>query len=186
MNITTRTTSRTASRLGVLLTAAVLALSGCAATDSTTAAVDTTPATAADSVTISDAWVKAAESGMSGAFGTLTNSGTEDVNVVSAATTASSMMELHETVENSSGEMMMRQKEGGFVIPAGGSLELAPGGNHIMLMNLVEPLMAGAEVSFTLTFSDGSSVEFTAPVKDYSGANENYESGESDMDMGDK
>ncbi|MDQ0646374.1 copper(I)-binding protein [Microbacterium natoriense] len=121
------------------------------------------------------AWVKAADEGMSAGFGMLRNSGEQDVTVVSAQTEASSMVELHETVENDAGEMVMREREGGFVIPAGGTLTLEPGANHIMLMDLAKPLKAGDEVAFTLTFSDGSTVDFTAPVKDYSGANENYD-----------
>ena len=75
------------------------------------------------------------------------------------------MLELHETVENETGEMVMRQIEGGFTIPAGGSLALEPGGNHIMLMDLTSPLMAGDEVTFTLTFADDTTYEVTAPVK---------------------
>ena len=50
-----------------------------------------------------------------------------------------------------------------------------------MLMDLPEPVVAGDELSFTLTFSDDSTLDFTAPAKDYAGANENYEDG----DMGD-
>lgn len=92
------------------------------------------------------------------------------------------MLELHETVENESGEMVMRQIEGGFVIPSDGDLSLEPGGNHIMMMDLTAPLVAGQNVTFTLTFSDDSVYEFTAPVKDYSGANETYEGDDMDMD----
>lgn len=168
----TRTTS-----LLALAAAAAIALSGCAASTAPEAAVQT----AADVVTIDDSWVKSADSGMSAAFGELKNSGTEDVTVVSAETPASSMAELHETVENDSGEMVMRPKEGGFVIPAGGSFKLEPGGNHIMLMDIVKPVKAGDTMTFTLTFSDGSTMDFTAPGKDYSGANETYEG---DMEMG--
>ncbi|MBY0689217.1 copper chaperone PCu(A)C [Microbacterium marinilacus] len=170
---------RTISRFGVLLGASALVLAGCASTEASSAEA----APAADVVTISDGWVKAADEGMSAAFGELENTGPEDVTVVSATTEASSMLELHETVENEAGEMIMREIEGGFVIPAGGSLDLEPGGDHIMLMDLADPLQAGDEVTFTLTFSDDSTYEFTAPVKDYSGANENYEGDESDMDM---
>ena len=169
--------TRTNARLGALALVAALALTGCATTPST----DT--ATEADGVTITDAWVKSAETGMSAAFGDLANTGTEDVTVVSATTEASSMIELHETVENDSGEMVMREKDGGFIIPAGGSFMLEPGGNHIMLMDLTAPLAAGENVTFTLTFADDSTLEFTAPVKDYSGANETYE-GDEEMDMG--
>jgi copper(I)-binding protein len=173
---------RTTTGLGLLLAAASLNLTGCAAEGAT---ADAAPGAGADqNVTIADGWVKAADSGMSAAFGELTNSGSDDVTVVSATTEASPMLELHETVANESGEMIMREIEGGFVIPAGDTLSLEPGGSHIMLMDLRDPLEAGEEVTFTLTFVDDSTYEFTVPVKDYSGANENYEGGEPEMDMG--
>lgn len=184
-------TARLTTPSVALATAVLLALTGCSGSDSAAeqpaASSDATASTtAADSVSVGDPWVKAAESGMSAAFGDLTNAGTEDVTVVSVTTPASPMIELHETVENESGEMVMREKDGGFTIPAGGEMLLEPGGNHIMLMDLAEPLVPGAEVTLTLTFSDESTVELTAPVKDYSGANESYEEGEMDMgDMGD-
>ena len=65
-------------------------------------------------------------------------------------------MQLHETVQNESGQMVMREVEGGFVIPAHGSLELTPGGNHLMFMDLTAPLRAGDETTITLTFSGQS------------------------------
>jgi copper(I)-binding protein len=173
-------TSKTTTRFGVVLAAAALMLTGCASTSATAEA-----APAADSVGIADPWVTSADEGMSAAFGELSNSSDQDITVVSAESDASSMLELHETVENDSGEMVMREIDGGFVIPAGGSLTLEPGANHIMLMDLTAPLMAGEEATFTLTFSDGSTFEFTAPVKDYSGASENYEGDDMDMDMDD-
>ena len=183
-------TARLTTPSVALAAAVLLALTGCAGSDtsaeepaaSSTTASSTASSTAAESVTVGDAWVKAAESGMSAAFGDLTNSGSQDVTVTSVTTPASTMVELHETVENESGEMVMREKDGGFTIPAGGATTLEPGGNHIMLMGVVEPLVPGAEVVLTLTFSDESTVEITAPVKDYSGANESYEDGEMDMD----
>ncbi len=174
--MTTRNSSAVL-RVGALLAVAALALAGCAA-----GAAEADAAPAAASVSISDAWVKSAESGMSAAFGELTNASDADLTVVSASTEASSMLELHETVENESGEMVMRQIEGGFVIPSDGDLSLEPGGNHIMMMDLTAPLVAGQNVTFTLTFSDDSVYEFTAPVKDYSGANETYEGDDMDMD----
>ncbi|MGM1015916.1 MAG: copper chaperone PCu(A)C [Actinomycetota bacterium] len=160
-------------RYAAIAAVSLLALTGCAA--QADAPPDAGSAPAGDIVTVEDAWVKSADDGMSSAFGTLVNTSDHDVTIVSVASTASSMLELHETVENESGEMVMREIEGGFVLPADGELTLEPGADHIMLMDLTEPLMAGEEASFTLTFSDESTFEFTAPVKDYSGANENYE-----------
>lgn len=160
--------------------ALLLALTGCAGT--ATAEPSATTAPEADSITVEDAWVKTAEEGMSAAFGTIENAGDTDVVIVGASTAASPMIELHETVEDDSGAMVMRQKDGGFVIPAGDHLHLEPGGNHIMLMGLANPIVAGDEVTFTLEFEDGSTLEFTAPGKDYEGANETYE-GDMDMDQ---
>ncbi|MEV7692605.1 copper chaperone PCu(A)C [Microbacterium sp. NPDC089189] len=169
------------TRAGIVgLALAALALTGCAGAPAP-AVTDAAPA--ADAISVTDAWVTSADSGMSAGFGSIENDGDTDVTVTAALSEASSMLELHETVENESGAMVMRQIEGGFVIPAHGSLDLAPGGDHIMLMDLAAPLVAGDEVTFTLVFADDSRFTFTAPVKDYAGANENYEGGDADMDM---
>ncbi len=170
-----------ATRFAVLAAAAVLTLTSCAGTDAGTDAAPTATAKQADSLAIEGAWMKAADGGMSAAFGVLENTGDEDVTIVSAASPASATVELHETVANDAGEMVMQETDGGYVVPAGGSFELAPGANHIMLMGLANPVKAGDEVTFTLTLSDGSIFEFDAPAKDFSGGNESYEG---DMDMG--
>ncbi|GIG34932.1 copper chaperone PCu(A)C [Cellulomonas pakistanensis] len=173
--------------LPALAVVSVLALAACSgAAEADTPASPSSGGPAAESVTVEDAWVKSAECGMSAAFGQIENTGDADVTVVSVASPASTMLELHETVENESGEMVMREKDGGFTIPAGGVLALEPGANHIMLMGLTAPAVAGDEVTFTLTFSDDSTLELTAPAKDYSGANETYAGGEGHegMDMG--
>lgn len=164
------------SRFGAIALLATLALAGCAGTPA--------PAPAAESASFSssDVWVKAADDGMTAGFGELTNTGDTDLTVVSATSPATSSMQLHETVQNENGQMVMREVEGGFVIPAHGSLALAPGGNHLMFMDVTAPLRAGDDTTITLTFSDASTVDITAPVKEFAGANENYDGG--DMDMG--
>lgn len=169
------------TRLGALLAVAVLALSGCSA-GAPSPSDEAAPA--GEVTTIADAWVKSADEGMTAAFGELRNTGSDDVTVVSVQTEASSMLELHETVENDAGQMVMREREGGFLIPAGGLLTLEPGGNHIMLIDLTGPLLAGEEVTFTLTFSDRSTLVFAAVVKDFAGGNETYEHGDDHGDHG--
>ena len=173
----------------VLAATAALTLAGCGSTAAAPGAGGSSSGLAADAVTIDDAWVKAAAEGMSGAFATLRNTGPTDVTISSATSTAATAVELHETVEAETGEIVMRAKDGGFTIPAGGELRLEPGGNHIMLMGLVRPVQAGDEVTFLLTFSDDSTYEFTARAKDFSGANENYDDGGmggSDTEPGDE
>lgn len=173
-------TLRIPARLGALAILATLSLSACASTGEE---VEQTPAAAAGDITITDPWVKTAESGMSAAFGKLTNGTDATVVLVSAETPASPMNELHETLADESGGMSMSQKDGGFEIAPGETLTLEPGGNHIMLMDVTEPIVAGDQVDFTLTFEDGSTFDFTADAKDYTGANEEYAGDDESMDM---
>ncbi|MGW9630332.1 copper chaperone PCu(A)C [Agromyces sp. NPDC055520] len=156
--------------------AAVLALAGCAGAPPAETPAASVEAEAATSVTVTDAWVKAGDDGMTALFGTLDNGGSATITLSGAETGAAEMAELHETVE-SDGAMTMREKDGGFEIAAGGHLVLEPGANHVMLMGLTGPLRAGDEVTVTLAFSDGSTLDVVAPVKDYQGANEAYDDG---------
>lgn len=167
-------------RLGTLIAVAALALAGCTA--GSTPASDAPTGSAGPAVSITDAWVKSAASGMSAGFGELRNDSDADITIVSASSEAASTLEFHETVQSDSGETVMRRIEDDIVIPANDALTLAPGGNHIMIMGLAAPLAAGEEVTITLTFADDTTYAFTAPVKDYAGANENYVG--DDMDSG--
>ncbi len=129
----------------------------------------------ADGLALVDPWVKAAEDGMTAAFGTLVNDTGRDLQLVAASTPASTEIELHETASDGSGGMSMQEKEGGFPIPAGGELVLEPGGNHLMLMDLTAPLQPGDEVELTLRCEDGTELVVDATVKDFAGAQEHYE-----------
>ena len=155
----------------------VAGLAGCASSSSSSSgATSPSASTSAAALSITDPWVKAADSGMTAAFGTLVNGTSSAITVVSATTTASPVTELHETVMKD-GQMAMQPVEGGFTVPANGSFELKPGGNHIMIMDLTTPVKPGDEVTVTLKLSDGSTVPFTAVAKEYSGGNEPYHSG---------
>lgn len=126
-------------------------------------------------VTVTDPWVKAAEDGMTSAFGIITNTTDTDLTLVSVTTPASEEVELHQTSSDGSGGMSMEEKEGGFPIPAGDELVLDPGGDHIMLMSLTAALQPGDEVELVLQFADGTEQPITATVKDFAGANEEYD-----------
>lgn len=170
------------SALSVFAVAALL-LTGCGQDSNTTVASETVAASASTSaLTVSDPWVKAADDGMSAAFGTISNNSDQDITIVSASTPASPMVELHETVMGSNGTMQMQEMQGGFVIRAKSKLVLEPGANHIMLMGLTKPVEAGDDIAFDLKLKDGSTVTFTAQGKDFVGANENYSGGEESSD----
>lgn len=170
--------------------AATLALAGCAgdATRSDSPAQgqaaqhEATATPSEQPVTLEAGWAKAAD-GMSGVFGTLHNASAGDITLVSATSSAADVVELHESVSTGA-NVTMSEVEGGFTVPAGGTFELAPGGNHIMLMELTAGLLPGDEVPVTLAFDDGSTIDVTVLAKDYGGAQENYEGDGEDAHAG--
>lgn len=175
--MTTRTMTAASA---AVLAAALLGACGSSTTPSSSSTSAGSTATSpgatgqAATLTMTDAWIKAADTGMTGGFGILKNSGSQPLTVVSASSPVSAMMELHETVSDGSGGTRMQPKQGGFLVPAGGSLELKPGGNHIMFMGLSAPLKSGTTTTVTLKLADGSTVAVNAQVRTFSGAQESY------------
>ncbi|AVT40616.1 copper chaperone PCu(A)C [Plantactinospora sp. BB1] len=164
-----------AARFGVTVVA-VLAVAGCGGADDTSgAAPSPAPSATTDSATftVRDPWIKAADKGMTAAFGTLVNNTGADVTITGVSTSVSPM-EVHEMTMKD-GKMVMQPKTGGITIKAGGSHVLEPGGDHLMLMDLTKPVRAGDELSFTLTFADGKTTEFSAVAKPFTGAEESYD-----------
>ena len=103
--------------------------------------------------------------GNGGAFLTIVNGGQQADRLVSAQCPAAMMVELHETIDDA-GVMRMRPQPDGFEIPAGGKVELKPGGKHIMLMNLKAPLKAGDTIDITLNFEKAGAVTVKVPVRE--------------------
>ena len=122
-------------------------------------------ANASDVIDVSGAYARAVPPGQpnSASFMTLSNSSDQAISVVNARSPAAKVVELHtHTMEG--GMMRMRQVEK-IDIPANGEAKLQPGGDHVMLMGLVQDLVPGNEISVTLIFDDGSEKEITAPVQ---------------------
>lgn len=192
---------KTHPRRGLLAAAlaTTLLLAGCGDADEPTAATTTeAPATTsattstdatASGIVLEDGWVKAVDEtgaeSMTGVFGTLRNPTDAAVHLSGGSSPVAHMVELHETVMEG-GAMVMRKAEHGFVLEAGESLVLEPGGNHIMLMGLTDPIEAGTEVEVTLTAEDQSSHVLVAAARTFAGAQETYAPGhgapDDDMD----
>ncbi|MDO5618631.1 copper chaperone PCu(A)C [Kocuria sp.] len=163
-----------------------LALSGCANTGGTGQAAtpggtDTGTATAAATtqnatLTVEQPWMKAADSGMTAVFGTLTNDGDTPVTLTGAqADGISESAELHETVmDEATGSTKMQEMTEPLVIEPGASVTLEPGADHIMLMDLTCAPMAGQNLEIQLDFDGGDSQTVEVPVRDYQGAQEEY------------
>ncbi len=62
------------------------------------------------------------------------------------------------------GEMTMQELVDGLALSAGQMVKFEPGGYHVMLIDLVDPLEVGDEIGLTLEFETAGSVEVTVEV----------------------
>lgn len=129
------------------------------------ASPDATPDAAG--IRIESAWIRPAPTaGGNGAlYMTLTNVGDTSDRLLTVETSIAKGAELHET-QNDNGVMRMRPVEGGVEIPAQQGVEFGPGGKHIMLLNVAEPLTVGQAVKVTLTFEKAGRVALLITVVD--------------------
>jgi copper(I)-binding protein len=92
------------------------------------------------------------------------NEGQDPVRLINAQAEVSQVVELHETTME--GDVMkMQQVQGGIEVPAGGQVELKPGGLHVMLIGLTQDLEVGNGFPVTLEFDDGTSLTVEATVR---------------------
>lgn len=124
-------------------------------------------AMAQSTVDIKDPWVRAtvAQQKATGAFMHLTAK--SDSKLVEAKSPVAGVVEIHEMAMDNN-VMKMRQIPG-LALPAGKTVELKPGGYHVMLLDLKAQVKEGDTVPVTLVFEgkDGKreSVEIKAPAK---------------------
>ena len=112
-----------------------------------------------------DAWARtsAMMQDAGAVYVTITGGDTADRLVKALAPTeVAAMTEIHETTMNDEGTMMMGEVPE-IDVPAGATVNLEPGGYHIMLMRLAEPLESGQKFDVVLTFETAGDV--TVPVE---------------------
>ena len=105
----------------------------------------------------------AAEGATSAVYLTLDNTGAKPDALVAASTDVAKTVELHEVQKD--GDVMKMRPVAKIPIPAGGKLELKPGGYHIMLIGLTHDLKPGETVPVTLKFEQGGEVRVEAAVR---------------------
>jgi periplasmic copper chaperone A len=91
------------------------------------------------------------------------NHAAADTSLVSASADAARVVELHK-MELEDGMMKMRRVES-IRIPAGGQVELKPGGYHLMVIGLKRELKEGDEVELTLRFTGDVVKTLSVPVR---------------------
>ena len=115
------------------------------------------------SIKIENAYTRATAPGqqVAGGFLKIENKGAAD-QLVSASSPVAGEVQLHEMAMD--GNVMKMRQVKDIAVPANGSVELKPGGLHIMFMNIKAPLAAGETVPVKLKFTKAGEVEVKMPV----------------------
>jgi copper(I)-binding protein len=115
---------------------------------------------------LDQAWARATPGGakVGGGYLTIENKGATPDRLIGGSSPAAGKIEVHEMAMNN-GVMTMRPVKGGLSIPPGQSVTLAPGGYHIMLMELKAPLKKGDKVPVTLAFEKAGEVKVTLDIQ---------------------
>jgi copper(I)-binding protein len=119
-------------------------------------------------VEIEDAWARTSASTQSAGAVYMTISGGDEADALTGVSVDASVAvvaEIHETTVAGDGTMSMQQVPS-IAVPSNGEVELEPGGFHVMLMQLAEPLAAGDEFTVTLTFENAGEVDVDVTVRD--------------------
>ena len=116
-------------------------------------------------ITVEDAWARATPKGAQVAAGYLTikNEGAEPDRLVAASARFAGKTEMHQS-SVVDGVMKMRPVADGIPIPPGATVALAPGGYHLMFMNLAAPLTEGETVTGELVFERAGKIEVNYAV----------------------
>lgn len=124
----------------------------------------------AGSLEIEHPWVRMTPPGakVGGGYMTIDNHGTAPDRLIAVTAEAADHVEIHQMAEKD-GVATMRMVEGGVEVPANGKLALAPGGYHLMMMGLKQPLKQGERVKGTLTFQKAGTVAVEFAVEGMGG-----------------
>jgi len=124
-------------------------------------AEDATPLAA---VTATDAWCRPSPKGAQAGACYVTLTASTDDRLTGGATPRAGELQIHEmTTEN--GVMKMGRLTEGLPLPAGQATALAPGGNHLMLIGLTAPLVAGETVPLTFQLASAPAITVQAAVR---------------------
>ncbi|MDP2081051.1 MAG: copper chaperone PCu(A)C [Pseudotabrizicola sp.] len=118
-----------------------------------------------DDVVIEDAWSRASigTSRPGVAYMTLRNTGAEPVMVTGMRTDLAMMPMIHATTTDAQGVTRMSHMEE-VEIAAGEAVALAPGGLHVMLMDLQRPMVEGESYTLSVIFADGTEASIQVPI----------------------
>jgi copper(I)-binding protein len=116
-------------------------------------------------LTIAAPWTRVTPKGakVAGGYVRITNNGAEPDRLIGGSFDLSARVEVHEMAMDG-GVMRMRELAKGLEIKPGETVELRPGGLHLMFMDMKGALEAGKPVSGRLTFQKAGSIDVTFAV----------------------
>lgn len=115
-------------------------------------------------IAVSDAWARETHGGSTAAYLTIANSGASGDRLLSVSVAAPAHASLHSTTTEN-GIARMRPLADGLELPAGKTVVLRPGGDHVMVMGLQGPLEAGGALPLTLRFEHSGERQVAAEVR---------------------
>ncbi len=120
----------------------------------------------AGDLVITQAWSRATPGGakIAGGYLTIENKGAKPDRLIGGAGDVAGKIEVHEMSMNN-GVMTMRPLDKGLVIEPGKTVKLAPGGYHLMMLDLKSPLKQGDKVPVTLEFEKAGKVTLSLDVQ---------------------
>jgi periplasmic copper chaperone A len=115
---------------------------------------------------ITQAWSRATPGGAKIGSGYLTieNKGSAPDRLIGGSADVANKVQVHEMTMNN-GVMTMRPLDQGLTIEPGKTVKLAPGGYHLMLLDLKSPLKRGDKVPVTLEFEKAGKVKLSFDVQ---------------------
>lgn len=95
---------------------------------------------------------------------TIVNTGDGADRLVAAESPAAGRVQIHKSVKKDGKSSMVHQKDG-VAVPAGERVQFRPGGYHLMLMQLEDPLEKGERVPVSLDFERAGRIEVELEVR---------------------
>jgi periplasmic copper chaperone A len=120
----------------------------------------------AGDLVITQAWSRATPGGakVGGGYLTIENKGSTADRLIGGSADIAAKVQVHEMAMNN-GVMTMRPIDKGLAIEPGKTVKLAPGGLHLMLLDLKSPLKQGDKVPLTLEFERAGKVSLSLDVQ---------------------
>ena len=150
-------------KIKLALAAAALSLAACNPSEPAKAPAAETP-TATAAVTATDAWCRPSPNGAKAGGCYVTLIAATDDRLTGGSTPRAASLQVHE-MKTENGMMKMAELTAGLPLPAGQAVALAPGGNHLMLIGLTAPLIAGETVPLTFQFASAPAITVQAQVR---------------------